>query len=128
MVRSSSRACALMAQFTNSQIVIVPDARWPVLRAWFLTQSFEIGDGVPLGASAAGPITHRAFHAWMTDALVAAANANAPRPWQVDVVLDDRGQSDKQGRWGTLRGGLVTVGTSGVGAIAKIDAADTPKE
>jgi hypothetical protein len=29
-----------MTVHPNSQIVIVPDARWPVVRAWYLTQGF----------------------------------------------------------------------------------------
>ena len=100
-----------MVQFVNSQIVIVPDARWAALRAWYLTQGFEIGDGLPLGPDVAGPTTHRAFHSWMTDDLVAAANANAPRPWQSDVV-DDRVTTNKQVRFASLRGVLVVVGQS----------------
>jgi hypothetical protein len=97
----------------NSQVAIVPNGRWPVLRAWFLTQGFEIGEGAPLGPSASGPITHRAFHSWMTDALISAADADAPRPWQVDVAADGDGQSNKQLRYSSLRGTLTPVGDTG---------------
>jgi hypothetical protein len=92
-----------------SQIVIVPDNRWATLRAWYLTQGFEIGEGVPLGPNGAEPVTHRAFHSWMTPELVAAAEANAPRPWQNDVVDDTNGQSNKTARYGALRGTLAPI-------------------
>jgi hypothetical protein len=98
--------------FLNSQIVIVPDARWAALRAWYLTQGFEIGDGVPLGPNSGGPITHRAFHSWMADALVAAAEAAAPPQRQNDVANDLNSQSNKQARWTALRGSLTPVTTA----------------
>lgn len=98
-----------MSNFTNSQIVIVPEARWSVLRAWYLTQGFEIGDGVPLSVSGNAPATHRAFHSWMTSVLINAAEASAPRPWQNDVADDANGQSSKVSRYNGLRGALQPI-------------------
>lgn len=98
-----------MEQFTNSQIVIVPADSWHILREWFLKQDFEIGEGIPLGLTILGPVTHRLFHSWMVDSLIVKANIEGPKPWQNDTIVDIGVQSNKQDRYTFIKGSLVAV-------------------
>ena len=51
----------------HSAVVIAPQARWDQVRTFWLSQGYELGDGVPLSASGNDPATHRGAHMWLTE-------------------------------------------------------------
>lgn len=53
--------------YRHSVSAVVPAADWDNLRAMFLKNNYDIGQGVPIPDEKAP--THRAFHAWLNDDL-----------------------------------------------------------